>query len=306
MMSDLPPYVNALINNILNKLPFHSHGIKKALELLKIEELQQLENYLIFSCNQGLSLDYLAESYKTILLDILRETVYFNEHQEYRYSTFEEVANSVYYNDTYMSLYMHGLLITLFFWPNHLKLYRFFQKTIPKNKKGNYLEIGPGHGYFFLTAVKSTDYDHFIGIDLSDTSIQQTNNLIQDQYPEKNVQLYCVDFFEYAAPEASFDAIVLGEILEHVENPQGFLKKVASLAKKEAYIFVSTCINAPAIDHIYQFKNEEQLNKMFRNCGLEIKEQCILPYIEKTLDECRAHALVINVGYILKPSSNKT
>jgi 2-polyprenyl-3-methyl-5-hydroxy-6-metoxy-1,4-benzoquinol methylase len=299
-MNNIPPYVSLLVNTILHKLPFHTQGLKNTLALLDFEELRQLEDYLVSSLSHGLSIEYLAESYRTIMLDVLRETVYFQEHKKYRYSAFSEVANSVYYNSTYMSLYMHGLLISLFFWPNHLTLYRFFRKTLPKSRKGTYLEVGPGHGYFFLTAVEHSAYDQFMGIDLSETSIHQTNNLVGRNHPEKELQLQCIDFLTCSLDEASFDAIVMGEMLEHVANPQDFLTKIASIAKKDAYIYVSTCINAPALDHIYLFQNEEQVEDLFSQCGLHIKKQCILPYVGKTLAECREQFLAINVGYVLE------
>ena len=139
-----------------------------------------------------------------------------------------------------------------------MSLYRFFKITIPKAKNGSYLEIGPGHGYFFYNALNFTAYTHFVGVDLSETSIQQTKSLADWKTPEKNIQLYQGDFFYSLLGESCFDAIIMGEMLEHVENPQDYLKKISLLAKQDAYIFITTCINAPAIDHIYQFKNLEE------------------------------------------------
>lgn len=295
----LLPNVDHLIQDIVRTLPFHAQALKQSLADLKTHELQQLEEYLSFCLNQGLSITYLVDCYKTIVNDTLRESIYFQEHKKYRHTSFAEVADSVYNNKQYMSLYMHGVLMTLFLWPNHRGLYRFFRATLPKNHKGTYLEIGPGHGYFFKTATQLTDYDDFIGIDLSDTSIEQTRILVS-QYTEKKIQLHCVDFMHYPLPESSYDAIVMGEVLEHVENPKALLKKIVLLAKKNAYIFVTTCINAPITDHIYQFDSVEQLQELFSQCNLSIKEQCILPYLNKTLDECKEQGLAINVGYVLE------
>lgn len=295
-----PRNVSILVNRIVEENPFHAHGLSHALVNLDVEELQQLENYLVLCLDQGLSIEYLAKSYGTITADVIRESIYFQEHKKYRYASFAEVANDVYYNDAYMSLYMYGLLITLFFWPNHLALFRFFRDTLPKDKPGNYLEIGPGHGYFFMTAMTRTAYRNFIGVDLSETSIRQTKIMTDKHTQGKNIQLHCADFLKFPLKTSNFDAIVMGEMLEHVENPQDFLKKIAELAKENAYIFITTCINAPAIDHIYHFENQAQLEALFSECGLRIKAQRILPYSGKTLAECERHLLAINVGYILE------
>ncbi|AHE68146.1 class I SAM-dependent methyltransferase [Legionella oakridgensis] len=300
---DRYPHVRKLIDIILQLDPLQGDGLKKSLPRLTSGEIEALEDYLIFSLKQGLSLDYLAHCYQMIVLDFIKESLYFKTHKKYRYSSVAEVADQVYFDKKYMSSYMHGVFISLFFWPNHLSLYRFFRKTIPRKKQGIYLEIGPGHGYFFFTALNLSAYTHFIGIDLSETSIQQTNALANWKPHEKNIQLHCTDFFNAPLEESHFDAIVMGEMLEHVENPQDYLKKIASIAKPEAYIFLTTCINAPAIDHIYQFKNLQELDTLFTQSGLNIKKQCILPYVDKTLEECINNYLAINVGYVLEKKS---
>jgi len=296
----IPHHVSILVSTIVEESPFHAKVLKKTLASLEASELQHLEDYIVFCLGQGLSIDYLAQCYGTVTADLLRETAYFNIHKKYRYSSFTEVANSVYFNDAYMSLYMHGVLFTLFFWPNHLALFRYFRDTVPKDKPGTYLEIGPGHGYFLMTAMERTAYANFVAIDLSKTSIRQTKSLVNLKNTGKKIQLHCADFLQFPLSSSSFDAIIMGEVLEHVENPQDFLKKIATLAKSNAYIFITTCINAPMTDHIYLFKNRAQLEKLFSDCGLRIKEQLILPYVGKTLKECTEQLLAINVGYVLE------
>jgi len=218
----IPHHVSSLVTTILQANPLHANGLNKTLVSLDQDEIQQLEDYLVFCLGQGLSIEYLATCYLTITADVLRESIHFQENRKYRYSSFADVASSVYYNDKYMSLYMHGLFITLFFWPNHLDLFRFFRKTLPKNNMGNYLEIGPGHGYYFKTAVEYSAYKNFIGIDLSETSVRQTRALVG---MEKSIHLYCADFLQFSFKASDFDAIVMGEMLEHVENPQVFFWK---------------------------------------------------------------------------------
>ena len=296
----IPHYVRTLVATILQTNPLYAHGVNSTLASLDQDEIQHLDDYIIFCLGQGLSISYLAEGYETLTTDVIKESIYFQENKKYRYSSFAEVASTVYYNDEYMSLYMHGVFISLFLWPNHLALARFFRKTLPKNKKGNYLEIGPGHGYFFKTAIENTVYSNFTGIDLSETSIRQTKALNNINSTGKPVRLYCVDFLHFPLKASHFDAIVMGEMLEHVENPDDFLKKIAIIAKKKAYIFITTCINAPIIDHIYLFKDTKQIEDLFSDCGFNIKKQCLLPYSGKTLEECIERLLTINVGYVLE------
>jgi 2-polyprenyl-3-methyl-5-hydroxy-6-metoxy-1,4-benzoquinol methylase len=299
--SPLPNNIRALSDAILEQNPMHRSFLTAALVNITSDELSHLERYLDFCRHRGLTIDYLAECYLTIVGDTLREQIYFQKHKKYRYSSFAEVANNVYFNEEYMSYYMYGLAITSFLWPNHLALFRFFRETLPKNKKGAYLEIGPGHGYFLMTAMERSAYTKFTGVDISETSIAQTQALLDHFCGEKkDFGLVCMDFLACDLPEQGFDAVVMGEVLEHVEQPERFLRQIVRLAKKDAHIFVTTCINAPAVDHIYLFKTSEQLEQMFSDCGLKIKNKLIKPYEGKTLEESLQQFLAINVAYVLE------
>jgi hypothetical protein len=116
---------------------------------------------------------------------------------------------------------------------------------------------------------------------------------------KKPFEVRCLDFLAADLPEKSFDAVVMGEVLEHVEKPKLFLRRIRALAKDDAYIYVTTCINAPAVDHIYLFKTPEHLAEIFSTCGLKIKDQLICPYEGKTLAESLEQRLAINVAYVL-------
>lgn len=298
----LPQNISALVAKALEENPVHRNFMNAALGNITAEELGHLERYLEYCLGKGLTIDYLAECYLTIVSDTLREQIYFQKHKKYRYSTFAEVGDKVYFNEEYMSFYMYGLAITSYVWPNHLDLFRFFRQTLPAKKPGSYLEIGPGHGYFLLTAMENSSFDSYTGVDISETSIAQTRALIEHftKGKHKPFDLQCMDFLKCDLPEGAYDAVVMGEVLEHVEQPDLFLKQIARIAKRDAYIFVTTCINAPAVDHIFLFRDPQQLEKLFADCGLAIKQQLIRPYEGKTEAESLAQLLPINVAYVLE------
>lgn len=297
----LPANIRALVDAILAQNPMHRSFMTAALANITPDEMAHLDRYVDFCKQRGLTIDYLADCYLTIVGDTLREQIYFQKHGKYRYSSFAEVADNVYFNDEYMSFYMYGLAITSFLWPNHLAMFRFFRDTLPKDRNGAYLEIGPGHGYYLMTAMQRSAYRNFTGVDISETSIAQTRALIEHFGGERqDLDLVCTDFLDSDLPEHGFDAVVMGEVLEHVEQPDLFLRQIARLAKKDAYIFVTTCINAPAVDHIFLFKTPEQLENLFADCGLHIKSQLIRPYEGKTLEESLQQRLAINVAYVLE------
>ena len=92
----------------------------------------------------------------------------------------------------------------------------------------------------------------------------------------------------------------MGEVLEQVEVPQRFLQKITELSHQGTHIYVSTCINAPEIDHISLFSTVEQLRDMIAFAGLEIGDELVLPHSGVSLDEARRTRLPINVAFILR------
>lgn len=301
----LPSNVLKLMELILEENPMHRRFIHSALGNITQEELEYLQAYLNYCDHNGLNLLYLTQCYHTIVEDTFREQLYFNRNKEYRHKTFSDVANDVYFNEEYMHRYMYGLALTSFLWPNHVCTTRFFKETLPKQKYGKYLEVGPGHGYYLMTAIQNSSFDDFIGIDISEASIKQTQAIIDYFHPDLNnrFQLKLTDFLVADQLEAeSFDAIVMGEVLEHVEQPECFLLKIAELAKSDSYIFISTCINAPAVDHIYLWRNTDELEEMIRGNGLNIRNQLRLPYEGKSLHESIKDGLAVNVAYVLEKS----
>lgn len=299
----LAPLTTSLIAEVVAKNTRHEGFINNALNIVTPEELGDLEKYLGFCASRGISIPYLADCYLTIVGDTLKEQIYFMKHRKYRNATFKDVADAVYHNKEYMDRYMYGLAISDFFWPNHIAMTRFFKKCLPRSQKGKYLEIGPGHGYYLMTALDLSAYDDFLGIDLSEASVKQTQAIIDYFSPEAKGRfaLKNTDFLEAKDLEpGSFSAIIMGEVLEHVEQPQVFINRIAELATKDAFIYMTTCANAPAVDHIYLYEKPQDVEDQFKAGGLEIVDRAILPYEGQTLERCIKEGLAINVAYALK------
>jgi SAM-dependent methyltransferase len=258
------------------------------------------EKYLEFCISQNCDLDYLVDCYDLIVKDTIREQFYFARNKKYRYSSYEEVANSVYLNEDYMRKYMYGLGITSYLWVQHLKYNVFFKETIPKDLKGNYIEIGPGHGHFMLDALEMTSYDHFVGVDISPTSLSMTKEILKS-HPlafKKRIDLILSDFLKIDNSQ-KYDALVIGEVLEHVEAPIDFIAKIKSITKVDSYIYLTTCINAPAIDHIYLFESVNHLESLINKGGLLISSKLVIPYPGLSLDETVKKRLPINIAVTL-------
>ena len=297
----LPKRSSELVFLIKNENPMHGKALDHALSRLKQDSIEKLEAYLTFCEEKRLDIKYIASSYLTIVSDTFNEQMYFMKHKKYRHSSFEDVAANVYFNDEYMSKYMYGLAVTTFFWPNHQDIEEFFAETLPLDRGGKYLEVGPGHGFFFMSAVKNTSFDIIEGIDLSETSVKLTTEIIDffDVQTDKKVAIKLQDFLKEEIEPNSIDAFVMGEVLEHVEQPQLFMDRVHEITKSDAHIFITTCCNAPAVDHIYLFDKASEVEELFHRANLKIVESLILPTVGKDIETCEKQKLPVNVAYVL-------
>jgi len=292
--------LNQLIKEIVLLNPMQASFVEKSAAGLSAEDCDLFNVYLAYCLDQGVSMNLLAQSYDLIVKDTFKEQVYFQRHKKYRYSTYAEVASSVYESDEYMSKYMYGLALSAFLWPNHRTLHRFFLEHMPTNLTGHYLEVGPGHGFYFMQSMKRCKFSSYKGVDISPTSVAMTKKILHSRHfgTFMNYDIETADFLASKHKE-SYNFIVMAEVLEHVENPLSFLRKIKNLLDEKGLAFVTTCINAPAIDHIFLYQTIEQLESQIDEAGLTVAEKVVVPYLDLTLEETMQKQLPVNIALVL-------
>lgn len=109
--------------------------------------------------------------------------------------------------------------------PKHkiLKYEQFFIKNISSGD--NVLDIGCGNG--FLASAVSRKAKKVFGIDISEKNIA----LAKKRFQEENVEYIVGDATTHEFKE-NFDAIILSNVLEHIENRTDFLKDIKRLAPR--------------------------------------------------------------------------
>jgi len=276
-------------------------SLNETLSILTDEEKRELENYLEYYSSRGLSIEFMASCYNVIAKDTLEEQTYFMKNKKYRHSSYAEVQDSVYLNKEYMEKYMYGLMLTGFLWENHVVMNRWYEEKIPKDMSGGYLEIGPGHGYHMMTAMRKCSFGLYDGVDISPTSVAMTQAVISHFFPERTdrVRIYEADFTEHFF-DRKYDAVVMGEVLEHVEQPVALLRKIAETAKDDAFIYITTAINAAAVDHIFLFDSPESVAAVVREAGLSICDQLVVPYRGTKLEKSLHLRLPVSIAMVLR------
>lgn len=270
--------------------------IKKDYMFDELLGLNQLLKYYIEE--NKLAIEEVFDCYSFINQMVIEETYYFRKYGKYRNSTFEEVEQAVYANREYMQKYMIGLTITDFIWLQHVKTVRYFKSLLPQ-LSGNYFEIGPGFGQYLSKAIQFGKFTSFKAIDISDTSVANSNKYLDYLNISDKCRVKKEDFFQYDS-NSKFDTIVMGEVLEHVEQPLAMLKKIREILASKGKAFITTVINAPAFDHIFLFNTLEEVLDLCKQAGFKIVEHEYYIANDLPLEKALKKKVAINIAVLLQ------
>jgi len=290
---------------VSEKNVFQAKYLDNSLSDIMPEEVDKLENLLDFYVlRECCSLEGIVDKYLNHIASLVEEQRYFVEFGKYRYSTFDEVENYYKKSDS-MSDYTVALGLSTYLWNLHRQLYRLFSKALilgnSDSSRVGYLEIGPGHGEYFVTAMQKTNFQKYTAIDISKTAVELTLDYIRYSLPDtkKQYEIIHEDIFKYQTSEL-FDMVIMGEVLEHVENPNAFLRRIYELASDDATIFITTAINAPQVDHISLFNSFNEVTNLIENERFAIVDSVAVNANNLSLDKAEKRKVAINAGFILK------
>ena len=262
--------------------------------------------YFPFFENEKISLNEVADSYLEMCRDMLQCQMYFVKQGKYPIPRSQDAVKNVYNNENKMSAYMVGLAVSQFLWSTHYEMFSFLVEKLKLNKAHiqSYLEIDPGHGIFLKNAVEILeDNARLVAVDISATSLKMTQSLLNYSLKKKtNIDYLNLDFLTFDQTQ-KFDFITMGEVLEHVDFPEKMLQKISELLSDQGSAFVSTCVNCPAIDHVFHFHSIEEIREMFGANGLDLVDELILPVEDLPFEEIMRRKITINYCALLKKKS---
>jgi 2-polyprenyl-3-methyl-5-hydroxy-6-metoxy-1,4-benzoquinol methylase len=235
-----------------------------------------------------------AEAYNRMCMDILREEIRFRKTGVYLRNDALQANQAVYSQHQVMRYYVVGLLLSYLFWPNHYRILRFFREQIHTTAR-RCLEVGAGHGLFTAEVLGRCPRAAVTLVDISPTSIDIARELLDSCGSDRErVRFIEGDYLSTPLSDEPYDLIVLGEVLEHVNDAVGFLRRAREVLKPGGQVFLSTCANCPAVDHIYHFHTVCEIRETIRTGGLTIVSQLALPARPVPEDQWQEELVTIN------------
>jgi ubiquinone/menaquinone biosynthesis C-methylase UbiE len=242
-----------------------------------------------------------ARSYNRMCMDILREQIRFRKTGDYLIEDAAQAHDEVYSQPEIMNYYMVGLLLSYLFWRNHYGILCFFQDSLKNIGIKDYLEIAPGHGLFTIEALRRSPQAKVSLMDISQTSLDITCDLLKTfEVDISDFRMIRSDFLKEAVEEQSVDFIAMGEVLEHVNEAPEFMRRAYRWLKPEGTIFMTTCANCPALDHVYHFHNVSEIRTLMRNAGFIIMQDIAMPAEDIPEERWQAELVTINYAAMLK------
>lgn len=247
--------------------------------------------------------DYIAKTYLWYTKTIRIEEMFFAKEHRYRYSDYNSVFEKVYGCDEYMFDYVVGLGMTQIFWPNHWAILKYFLDTfIPKVKTFTTgAEIGVGHGIFHSELLRGCPSMVSKLLDVSSVSLKMTRKMIAATglNPDRAQPIQCDIQKEIPLEDESIDALLMGELIEHLQEGEAVMTAMTEKMKKTGYCYFSTAANSPAEDHILLFRSIGEIRNFIDRTGWKIVDEHLGTLNNMTVKESEHGGHNINYAAVL-------
>lgn len=269
---ELLPVVVSRISSVDEKLGARiARLVNEADSVYRSRAEEFFRRYNLFMRNEGRDLEFGIDCFVRLQRNVEEQRAKFIRSGRYPNTSFADVNREVYSNHEIMEYHMHGLVFAQFLWPDQYRRFQFFADNFPSycGTIKRYLEIGGGHALYVSEADRLLPSNACIDlVDISPTSI----NMAKGIAGEKRIKFHLIDIYDFA-DEPIYDFITIGEVIEHLEQPEDLLSKIKRLLAPGGRVYLTTPANAPMVDHIYLFEDADQIRALLQKCGFKIESE---------------------------------
>jgi len=255
----------------------------------------------VFGEEYNPSWDEAAKGYAAFCTDALRAQAFFEKHDHYKASSYDDCLRLCYHSPDYMKLrYLPGQYLSHYIWPHHQRmLQHFVNKLIPiiSVDVALFYEVGVGCGMYSQKTLELMPETRGIGFDISDYALEFTYRVTKAHDLAKRYEIRNQDIMK-KVPEEKADLIISQEVLEHLEDPESFIKSLYLSTRPGGWGYITAAINAAHTDHIYLYRSPDEVRKQIEAAGWEVKDV----QIEENYPEKPINFRPTIAGFLVKKS----
>lgn len=302
MLADCPS-LTRIVSAVLAEWPEHAAALSSSLSPHGPDGLRELDWLAAdILAAHGDDLDRLARNYRWTCALFLEEELAFRRTGHYRCQSFRQIEAEVYSDQALMQRYMDGVLLSQVLWFNHARAFQLFLSHfldgLPFGCR--YLEVGPGHGLCLAHAARHPAPTSLTAWDVSDESLHRSAMMLDRLGILRPVTLLRHDLAT-SREEDAFDAVVLSEILEHLEDPASALASVRRLLCPGGWLWVNMPVNSPAPDHIALLRHPDEVSRLVTDAGFTLDWAEAVPMTGYSLERAIKAQATISCLLIARP-----
>ncbi|MGO8673073.1 MAG: class I SAM-dependent methyltransferase [Capsulimonadaceae bacterium] len=278
---------NDVLEFVRTKSPLQAKAVNKYVERQDERFWAHAEHltsaFLTYLHGEGMTVEDWVDAYVTLCNDTMVEQARFARSGKYASESLSGAYDAVYSNSREMTAILLGLALSQILWENHYRIFTYFQEQVSRRTPGRYLEIGAGHGLFVVEALKIPGIKDVVVVDISETAITMSKKVLecltvneQVEFPYRDIKFLTENILDTTLPKQGFDFITMGEVIEHVENPDDLLAGLKELLAPNGVAFITTCCNCPSKEHVYLLKSLDCIHDLLDRVGLKIESELVL------------------------------
>lgn len=255
------------------KTPFFSEVWRKGRQAFGPAWAEELVDNVtrLFGTEEDGGWERAIRGYAEFALDAMRNQKFFEANGRYRWSRLADIQGRYYESEEHMMKnYLPGMWLSHYLWPHHYKMLAFFRKEVLSQVSNPALfhDVGIGTGMYSREMLRIFPSIRGKGFDISEYSARFTTQALKAYGLDNRYEVVLGNIFTAKVPEQKADFVVSQEVLEHLEEPERFIRILREMAKDKAYI--TAAINAGHTDHIYLFRSAEEVIAMLERAGWKI------------------------------------
>lgn len=270
-----PENTQNLLELIERFAAFASSSVSRASTEFGVPWQNDFETILACMYASPAALEAAVKGYRSFAIDSMRRQKRFELDRVYPAKTFEQASQEVYMNDKYMTeQYLPGLLLSHYLWIHHYQQIRYFREffipTVRIDSCTDFAEIGVGTGIYSRVMLEELPEIRGVGFDISPLSLTFAERHVASYGFGSRYEVLMQDIIT-KPPVRRFQSVICVEVLEHLEDPVALLKGLKSMVAPGGKLFVTAALNAAHADHIYLYRNPQDVLDQVADSGLHIE-----------------------------------